>query len=60
MAKMAIRTAALRSLHRPPEELAPSDVPALLDAMRPMLNTLLGLVHTKVVITRIQTGMEQP
>lgn len=53
-AKMAVKTAALRTLKRPPEELVPSDIPALLEGLRPMLHTFLGAARTKSVIEQLQ------
>jgi hypothetical protein len=54
---MAIRTAALRTLKRPPEELVPADLPALLEGLRPMLNTFIGAVHTKAVLEQISAAL---
>lgn len=41
-ARAAVRTFAQGTLGKPPEDVLPGDVPQLLDALRPMLRTLLG------------------
>jgi hypothetical protein len=41
-ARTAVRTFAARALGRRPDELSSADASALLDALRPMLRTLLG------------------
>jgi hypothetical protein len=41
-ARTAVRTFATRALGVSPEELSPEDAPRLLEALRPMLRTLLG------------------
>ena len=41
-ARNAVRTFAQRSVGRAPEALADSDGPAVVEALRPMLQTLLG------------------
>ena len=58
-AKMAVRTAALRSLKRPPEQLTQSEWPQLVDGLRPMLNTLLGANSTQSLLNEIKTSMER-
>jgi hypothetical protein len=51
---MALRTAALRTFKRAPEEVARAEVPALVEGLRPMLSTLLGAVPTDGVLAQIQ------
>jgi hypothetical protein len=41
-ARSAVRTFAANALHHAPEELRREDMPRLLDALRPMLRTLVG------------------
>jgi hypothetical protein len=54
---MAIRTACLRALKRPPEQVNAEELPALLDGLRPILNTLIGQVHTKVILEELQSSL---
>lgn len=49
-ARMALKTFATARLGRPPELIAREDVPALLDALRPMLNTLVGSIQASAVL----------
>ena len=49
-AKMAIKTFAVSKVGVPPDQLTRSHVPALLDALRPMLNTLVGSAKAQTVI----------
>jgi hypothetical protein len=49
-ARTAVRTFARRALGLNAEELRPSDVPGVLDALRPMLNTLLGTERARSVL----------
>jgi hypothetical protein len=50
---MALETAALRSLKRPISTLTPADLPALIEGLRPMLNTFLGAARAKTVIEQL-------
>ena len=52
-AKMALQTAALRTVKRPLETLTPADLPALIEGLRPMLNTFLGAARAKAVIEQL-------
>jgi hypothetical protein len=52
-ARNAVRTFAARSTGRPPEQLIRTDVPALLEALRPMLRTLIGEESAKLLIAQI-------
>lgn len=58
-ARMAVRTAALRSLKRPPEQVSQDEWPQLLDGLRPMLNTLLGAASTQSLLSEIRSSMER-
>ncbi|WP_244237827.1 hypothetical protein, partial [Corallococcus llansteffanensis] len=58
-AKMAIQTASLRTLKRPPEQVGLQDLPQLLEGLKPMLNTFIGALHTKVILTEFSTAMEK-
>ena len=49
-AKMALQTAAQRACKRPLDALTPEDGPALLEGLRPMLNTFLGVARAKAVL----------
>jgi hypothetical protein len=51
--RVAVKTFALRGLGRGPETLTVHDIPALNDAMRPMLRTLLGRQRCELVIQHI-------
>ncbi|WP_205525713.1 hypothetical protein [Pyxidicoccus trucidator] len=57
-AKMALQTAALRSLKRPVESLTPADLPALIEGLRPMLNTFLGAARAKAVLEALTAHPE--
>jgi len=48
-APMAIRTFAKQALGVSPDQVNRADAGTLLDAMRPMLNTLLGKEHAEAV-----------
>lgn len=49
-ARMALKTFAVSKLGLPPEQIAREHVPALLDALRPMLNTLVGSARAAAVL----------
>ena len=53
-APMAIKTFAKQALGTAPEKLRISDTPQLLDAMRPMLSTLIGKQRADEVATLIR------
>lgn len=53
-APMAIKTFAKQALGVTPDKVNRSDAGKLLDAMRPMLNTLLGKEHAEQVATLIR------
>ena len=51
--RVAVKTFAARALGRGPDTLTVDDVPALNDALRPMLRTLLGRQRCEIVIQHI-------
>ena len=53
-APMAIKTFAKQALNLAPDQLKAPDAPKLLDAMRPMLSTLLGKQQAEEVATLIR------
>lgn len=57
-AKMALETAALRTLKRPIQTITPADLPALIEGLRPMLNTFLGAARAKSVIEQLTLHSE--
>lgn len=48
--KNAVKMFSMRTLKRPPEDLTIEDLPNLIDALRPMLRTLIGDESTGVVL----------
>jgi hypothetical protein len=52
-AKVAVKTFSTRTLKIAPESLAGSHLPALLDALRPTLYTLVGRASTDVLLDKI-------
>jgi hypothetical protein len=52
-ARVAVKTFAARALSLEPEALRPRDVPALANALRPMLRTLVGKERSEVVVQQI-------
>lgn len=59
-ARTAVRTFADRALARRPEDLTRADVPALLDALRPMLRTLIGQDPADLVLAEIRAQLAEP
>lgn len=53
-ARMALKTFSTSKLGRAPEEISRADVPALLDALRPMLNTLVGSARAGAVLDELK------
>jgi hypothetical protein len=53
VARMAVKTFAAKAVSRKPEELTITDVPALLEAMRPMLVVMIGKEPSVVVLEEI-------
>ena len=56
-AKVAVRTFAQRELKLAPEAVTLEHLPALLEALRPMLNTLVGRSSTDVLLEEIRRGV---
>jgi hypothetical protein len=52
-ARNAVRTFAPRATGRTAEQMLRSDVPALLEALRPMLRTLIGDESARLLIAQI-------
>ncbi len=52
-ARVAVKTFTARGLGRVPETLSVEDVPALTQALRPMLRTLVGRARAEVVAQEI-------
>ena len=59
-ARMALKTFAASRLGRSPEQIALKDVPALLDALRPMLNTLVGSTRASSVLGELRKELALP
>jgi hypothetical protein len=53
-AGVAVKTFAQRALKRSADTLTVEHLPALLDALRPMLHTMVGSVSTDALLTDIQ------
>lgn len=58
MARNAVKTFAAKALGRGPETILDSDAPALLQAMRPMLRTLLGATQAELVVQQLTKEIE--
>jgi len=56
-AKVAVKTFAQRSLKLAPEDVTREHLPALLEALRPMLNTLVGRASTDALLDQIGRGV---
>jgi hypothetical protein len=52
-ARVAVKTFAARGLGRGPETLTVEDVPAMAQALRPMLRTLVGKQRCEIVVQQI-------
>lgn len=57
-ARTAVRTFSSRALGLRPDEISRSDAPRLLEALRPMLRTLLGARPADDVLQRIRSHLE--
>ena len=57
VAKMAVADFSQKSLGKKADAVSPSDVPPLLNAMRPMLTVLLGRDHTDAIIQQIGSDL---
>lgn len=53
VARTAVKAFAQKALSRKPEEITPAHVPALLEAMRPMLVVMIGKEPSGVVLDEI-------
>ena len=53
-AKNAVKMFSMRALNRPAETIDVSDLPALLEALRPMLRTLVGEDSAELVLADIK------
>jgi hypothetical protein len=51
--RVAVKTFALKALGRGPETLTLRDVPALQQALRPMLRTFVGRAQCEIVLEQI-------
>jgi hypothetical protein len=58
-ARTAVRTFAQRALNKTPEELTPEDAAPLLEALHPMLRTLVGSDQSEAVLWRIQAELKR-
>jgi hypothetical protein len=54
VARMAVKTFAQKAVARKPEELTPAELPALVEAMRPMLVVMIGKNPSEVVLGEIE------
>lgn len=57
IARMAITTFSQKALGVPAEDVKPSEIPRLLEALRPMLNVMLGKDHAEAVIGEIRRDL---
>jgi hypothetical protein len=57
-AKVAVKTFSQRALSRGPETLSPGDLPKLFDALRPMMNTLIGRKQCESVIEKLRAELK--
>ncbi|HEU4408531.1 MAG TPA: hypothetical protein VFS43_24930 [Polyangiaceae bacterium] len=55
-ARVAVKTFSHKALGRGPETLTPGDVPALAEALRPMVRTLVGRETCEVILERTRRG----
>jgi hypothetical protein len=51
--RVAVKTFSVQALGRGPETLTASDVPALQQALRPMLRTFIGRAKTEIVLEQM-------
>ena len=52
-AQVAVKTFSQKKLNLTPEQLTAKDLPALLDALRPMLKTLVGQDSAEKILKKI-------
>jgi hypothetical protein len=53
-ARTAVRTFSLKAVGKPPEELTLVDAPKVVEALRPMLRTLLGTDQSESLLDQLQ------
>lgn len=58
-ARTAVRTFAQKAVGKAPEQLGHADALKLLDALRPMLRTLLGTDESESLIVQLQAELER-
>lgn len=58
-AQVAVKTATLRVHKRPPEQVTLEELPAVLEALKPILTTFVGALHTNVMLEHIKTDLEK-
>lgn len=56
-AKVAVKTFTLRTLGRGQETLTIADLPRLFDALKPMMNTLIGKKQSDAVIEKLRVEL---
>ena len=54
VARMAVKTFAQKAVARKPEELTAAELPALVEAMRPMLVVMIGMNPSEAVLGEIE------
>ena len=54
VARMAVKTFAQKALARKPKEITPAQIPALIEAIRPMLVVMIGREPSSVVLEEIR------
>jgi hypothetical protein len=54
VARMAVKTFAQKAVTRTPDALTSADLPALIEAMRPMLVVMIGKNPTEAVLGEIE------
>jgi hypothetical protein len=57
VARMAMKTSSQKALGLAPEATQLTHVPKLLDAIRPMLNVMLGKDHAETIILEIRRDL---
>jgi hypothetical protein len=57
IARIAITTFSQKALGIPAEEAQPFQIPKLIEALRPMLNVMLGKDHAEAVIGEIRRDL---
>lgn len=57
-AKIAVKTFSQRVFGRDPDTLSFADVPRLLDALRPMMNTLIGKAECEAIVGQLRLELD--